>query len=148
VTKLTALTRHPGVPFNVFAPYSSRIQCVSIAKSTGKQCGGPAMNGSKRCRVHGGRADRNRALKAAGKAPPVSPRELARMELYGMERPEGFPERTPGGFDLERLNPTTLRKGWLAYANRVMDPGSWRSWLQAAPVLPRRSISDREQSET
>lgn len=42
-------------------PFKDATQCNAKAKSTGKQCNNPAMNGSTKCRLHGGKTPRGSA---------------------------------------------------------------------------------------
>jgi hypothetical protein len=40
--------------FGDFSPGSGRRQCIAIARSTGQRCRRDAVQGSQRCRSHGG----------------------------------------------------------------------------------------------
>jgi len=97
------------------------------------------MRGSKRCFKHGGRQDVLRALRKACRVGGAkNPSQCARAALYALARPAGFPTHY-AGLDLEKeLHATTLRRAWLAYLNRELDPKSWRSFVRALPGLPRR----------
>ena len=100
-------------------------KCEAIAKSTGRQCGRPAMRGACRCHMHGGRHAAERAESERYGKPIVRlrrPRPAALGKLGAGPWPGGLPHRE----DLDVLGPKARGVLFEAWYNREMDPETWR----------------------
>jgi hypothetical protein len=100
-------------------------KCEAIARSTGKRCQNPAMRGTCRCRMHGGRYAAERAESERYGKPIVRLRR-ARPNALGTLGAGPWPGGLPHRADLDVLGPKARGVLFEAWYNREMDPDTWR----------------------